>query len=198
MVARTIQSIAPFFTVAFLATFAGNYASNKIGQRHYDMDENKDIFDFGHILLPRWRVRPFEILLLESLPLLSVFIRGVGPVLDALPDFMYVFGWVLLLRILTTVSTILPRDDECDADHFGIKQVIGGFCFDKIFSGHTAFSVVVAMTMVKHGIWSPGLAWIYPLWMGLYLLLTRGHYTVDVLLGAIIAFLTFTYLIGSS
>lgn len=189
MTPRTLQDIAPFFTAAFLATIMGNYMVNKIGQEHYDTDANTGIFDFGHIALPRWRVREYEILLLEGIPLFSFFIRGVQPVLQAVPDFMYVFGWILFLRVLTTVSTILPRDDECDADKFGLKQVIGGFCYDKLFSGHTAFSVVVAMVLVKHSIWNASVAWIYPAWMALYLLLTRGHYTSDVILGAIIAFL---------
>jgi membrane-associated phospholipid phosphatase len=181
--------VAPFFSVAFVATFLGNYAVNTIGKRHYDVDGHTTIFDFGHQALPRWRVREYEILLLEALPLLSIFVKGVHPVIKAVPDFMLVFGWVLMLRVLTSVSTILPRDEECDTDTFGIKQIIGGFCYDKLFSGHTAFSVVVAMVLVKHGIWSGNVAWIYPTWMGVYLLLTRGHYTSDVLLGAIIAYL---------
>jgi membrane-associated phospholipid phosphatase len=185
----TYTEVAPFFAAAFLTTFLGNYAVNRIGHQHYDLDSQHTIFDFGHMALPRWRVRDHEIILLEALPLLSVFVKGVGPVMTAVPDIMLVFGWVLLLRILTSVATILPKDDECDADKFGLKQVISGFCFDKLFSGHTAFSVIVAMVLVKHGIWSPNLAWIYPVWMGLYLLLTRGHYTSDVILGAIIAFL---------
>lgn len=186
---HSYRDVTPFFAAAFLATFLGNYAVNKIGQRHYDIDGQQKMFDFGHMVLPRWRVRDHEIVLLETLPLLSVFVKGVGPVIKAVPDFMLVFGWILILRVLTTVTTILPRDDECDADRFGLKQVIGGFCFDKLFSGHTAFSVVVAMVLIKHGIWSSSVAWIYPTWMGLYLLLTRGHYTSDVLLGAIIAYL---------
>lgn len=181
--------IAPFFAVAVVATFLGNYASNRIGQYHYDRDNNTTIFDFGHMALPRWRVREYEIMLLEAAPLLSVFVKGVAPVVKALPDFMLVFGWVLILRVLTSVATILPRDDECDADRFSLRQVITGFCFDKLFSGHTAISVVIAMVMVKHGIWSANVAWIYPAWMAVYLLLTRAHYTSDVLLGAIIAYL---------
>lgn len=184
-----IAEVAPFFTAAFLATMAGNYAVNKIGQRHYDVEDQRVIFDFGHMVLPRWRVRDHEILLLEAIPGLSVFIGGVRPLLRALPDFLLVFGWILFLRVLTTVATILPKDEECDADAFGLKQLIGGYCFDKLFSGHTACAVVIAMVLTKHGIWNANLAWLYPAWMGLYLLLTRGHYTSDIILGAIIAFL---------
>lgn len=152
---HTFASAAPFFTVAFLATSMANFTINKIGQRHYDHDDQRRIFDFGHIVLPRWKVQDGEILLLEAIPLLSVFIKGVSPVLRAVPDIMVVFGWVLMLRILTSITTILPRDDECNPDRFGLKQVIGGYCFDKLFSGHTAFAVVVAMVLAKHGIWSP-------------------------------------------
>lgn len=194
---HTIESVAPFFTVAFLATFLANYACNVLGRRHYDVDNNTEIFDLGHIVLPRWRVKPLESLVLELGPLLFVFVRGVGPVVKAMPDFLYVFGMVLLLRVLTTMATILPRDRECDTSQLGIKEIITGFCYDKLFSGHTALGVIVAMTMVKHGIWSPGVAWIYPVWMALYVLLTRGHYTADVLLGAIIAFLLFSTLVAS-
>jgi len=195
MKTHTFSSAAPFFAVAFVATSLANYTINKIGQRHYDTDDQKTIFDFGHIVLPRWSVRDREILLLEAIPLLSVFIKGVGPLLVAVPDIMVVFGWVLMLRILTSMTTILPRDDECDPDTFGLKQVVGGYCFDKLFSGHTAFAVVVAMVLTKHGIWSPNLAWMYPVWMGVYLLLTRGHYTSDVILGAIIAFLLTNFIL---
>lgn len=189
MSGTSYAGVAPFFAVAFVATFLGNYAANTIGQRHYDRDGHTYIFDFGHRALPRWRVRDYEIMLLEAAPLLSVFVKGVGPVIEAVPDVMHVFGWILILRVLTSVSTILPRDDECDADRFGLKQIIGGFCYDKLFSGHTAFSVVIAMVMVKHGIWSGNVAWMYPAWMAVYLLLTRAHYTSDILLGGIIAYL---------
>lgn len=185
----TYTEVAPFFAAAFITTFLGNYAVNQIGHRHYDIDNKTQIFDFGHMALPRWRVREHEIMLLESVPLLSVFVKGIGPVITAVPDVLLVFGWVLVLRVLTSVSTILPKDDECDADRFGLYQVVSGFCFDKLFSGHTAFSVIVAMVLVKHGIWSASVAWMYPVWMGMYLLLTRSHYTSDVILGAIIAFL---------
>lgn len=197
MTQQSIQAVAPFFAVAVVATFMGNYMVNKIGQRHYDVDKNTAIFDFGHIALPRWRVRDHEIAIIEGVPLLSFFIGGVQPLLRALPDFMLVYGWVLALRVLTTVATILPKDDECDADKFGLQQVLTGYCFDKLFSGHTAFAVVVALVMVKHGIWNAGVAWIYPAWMGVYLLLTRGHYTSDIILGAVIAYLAFHVLVGS-
>lgn len=196
MPTHTFSSAAPFFAVAFVATSFANYTINKLGKRHYDTDNRTGMFDFGHIVLPRWNVRDHEILLLETIPLLSVFIKGVGPLLVAVPDVMVVFAWVLMLRILTSLTTILPRDDECNPDTLGLKQVIGGYCFDKLFSGHTAFAVVVSMVLAKHGIWPASAAWIYPVWMGVYLLLTRGHYTSDVLLGAIIAFLLTKFILG--
>ena len=64
---------------------------------------------------------------------------------------------------------------------------------DFMFSGHTATFILFAMTVARYtnyGIFS-NLFWIFNAFGILSIILTEQHYTVDIFLGFIIAFLTF-------
>ena len=87
----------------------------------------------------------------------------------------------MLIRAFTTISTILPKHKICN-ETIGIRSLLLGGCYDKIFSGHTSFTLLLTLLYYREHIIN------LPLLLGinaaniLAILATRSHYTVDVLL----------------
>ena len=70
-----------------------------------------------------------------------------------------------------------------------MQTFMDGHCLDKIFSGHTAFSLLLVFVCNKFNILSKTFIYILLLIqfvLALSLILTREHYTVDVILGYLI------------
>lgn len=99
------------------------------------------------------------------------------------------FSIILLLRSFTISSTILPPiNSNCDFK-LNMQTFMDGHCLDKIFSGHTAFSLLLVFVCNKFNILSKTFIYILLLIqfvLALSLILTREHYTVDVILGYLI------------
>ena len=94
-----------------------------------------------------------------------------------------VLSYVLILRSITTIVTILPSP-IC-----GQKKVeaIGG-CHDCIFSGHTSMTLIFCYYMYLH---NPYLKWpllLYSMIGSFLIIITRSHYTIDVLIAWIVVY----------
>jgi hypothetical protein len=59
-----------------------------------------------------------------------------------------------------------------------------------VFSGHSALAVLVSLALVTYGVWPAWAGWTYTSGMVLMLLVSRGHYTVDIVLGLALAFMS--------
>lgn len=115
----------------------------------------------------------------------------------------YIFLQCILtsVRALTVCVTILPNihvDDYCKEDPTGFFDVVGkiigyGTCGDYMWSGHTA--CVFALFLFVH---NHKEAYGYELVSGilfgtmiLFLILLRWHYTIDIIIGTLITWLSF-------
>jgi hypothetical protein len=67
----------------------------------------------------------------------------------------------------------------------------GGGCYDKIFSGHTSFVTLATLNLLDARVISAPAFWFTNLLNAALILLTRAHYTVDVILGFVISYLVF-------
>ena len=102
------------------------------------------------------------------------------------------FSIIIFLRSITVPVTILPpikNTNKCNI-HLNIPTFLSGHSLDKIFSGHTSFSLLLVFVYYKFSIFS--LTFLYFLLfiqiaIALSLIVTREHYTIDVLLGYLIA-----------
>jgi hypothetical protein len=177
--------------LGLLATWTGNYTASKIGREYYEKQDCKtDIFDVGYALVPQydvpWYVYQgytalwFPFLLTIPGPLALKISYAVSIRLIAL----------LALRAITTVVTVLPKEETCDSSKFSFAMLFSGQCYDKVFSGHTALAVLVSLAFVSNGVWPVWGGWMYSIGMALMLLVTRGHYTIDIVLGAAFAYLS--------
>jgi hypothetical protein len=78
---------------------------------------------------------------------------------------------------------------------FGVERS----CTDNIFSGHTGLMTVCALTWWYYSrhIWLVVLVWLWVMVGVLWILITRMHYTIDVVLGGFIAYALYRlYLAG--
>ena len=175
-----------FVVLLYIVVFAVNYSIQVIGDIHYK--EKDDIFDLV------WKYTPdlYEYNQLTNIPpliiLLSLFFIPRGN--SILVEFFLKFLLILLIRALTTISTILPKHEKCEHE-INLTNILSGGCYDKIFSGHTAFVALFTMIFYRENIINSWQFWLINLFnMGL-ITITRSHYTVDVILGFIITYLVY-------
>jgi len=168
--------------------FASNYLVEVIGKWHYSQNGDKQPFDLAHFFLPdlhkeKWLVNvlPISLLVFSFLQANSTYIFKAAIVLLIV---------ILFIRALTTLSTILPKHDDCvEPDLFTL--MLGGGCYDKVFSGHMSFVALFTLILLEHKNIT------MPMFVGLNLLqaaiilLARTHYTVDVILGFVITYLVY-------
>jgi hypothetical protein len=186
-----MDKVSVAIALGTIASWVGNYTATHIGKNHYEKQSCKtEIFDVGYKLVPQYDV-PWYIHEGYS----HVWI----PVLMSLPWTLSTkiafavsirFVALLALRAITNVVTVLPKSEPCDSDDLSFMVFFKGMCYDKVFSGHTAFAVLVSLAFVTYGIWPLWGGWLYSIGMAILLLITRGHYTVDIVLGAAFAYLS--------
>ena len=100
---------------------------------------------------------------------------------------------LVFLRSFTIISTILPRNSKLkvkinkktDFCTIMYHKIIGGRCFDKIFSGHACFGLLSTLLLFKYNflesnIFNITLYTILNIIHFLMITITRAHFTVDV------------------
>lgn len=125
-------------------------------------------------------------------PLLIIFVIPyiLKNRLDCLVDYLKIFSVIVSLRIITSTITEVPSSDpNCNTNEAGIFKYISGHCFDKIFSGHTACTLLLVLIAYDNDLITWNKYLIYQVLQIIYafmLVFTKGHYSVDVFLSYII------------
>jgi hypothetical protein len=177
--------------VLFLASLivTSNYWTHELGMAFYDKTENNGkVFDLLHSFTPDLSdYKPYNDIIVSAIGLSFLFIpKGV----ELFKEFAAKFILIMVIRALTTVSTILPKHEKCDATP-KFSRYWRGQCFDKVFSGHTSFVLLATLIYLREGI----LGW--PGFLGINLanitgiILTRSHYTLDIVLAILITLLVY-------
>ena len=182
-------------TVASVLTIASNMTASHLGAAHYeryDKSKSFEVFDLGHEILPQFDVSQLvdAFSALGWVPFVYLAPGGVARRIQA--DLGARLAFLFFLRAITTTVTILPKRQDCDASKWTWRELLGGACYDKIFSGHAAVATLVSLELVKHDVWPSWAGWTYGGGISLLMLVSRGHYTVDIVLGILLAFLTWT------
>jgi hypothetical protein len=112
---------------------------------------------------------------------------------DFIYEFFIKFMILIFFRSLTIISTILPRNCELNlklnkkTDFWNViyHKTIGGGYYDKCFSGHTAFGLLLTLLLFKYNFLQTNLfnITLYTIFNIIHFFLiavTRSHYTVDV------------------
>ena len=176
-----------YFIAFVLFIMSGQWLIETLGQHHYEIEKATEVFDLAHRYLPDLHEYEWVINIIPVLLLLFLLSLDNGTTLIRNTFLMYAL--VLIIRVLTALTTILPKHAECTvrSKFFNIFQ--GGGCYDKIFSGHMALVTIIALNLMRGGYLGMVQTWSVLGLEAAALLLTRGHYTVDVVLGFLIAYL---------
>lgn len=166
-----------------------NYWTHELGTAFYERQEsNGKVFDLGHSLTPdlsEYKKYNDIIVVLTALSFLVVP-EGVS----LFKEFGAKFILILVIRSLTMVSTILPKQDKCDSTPKW-SRLLKGQCYDKVFSGHTSFVLLATLIFWREGILGTLPFFAINLANITSILLTRSHYTIDVVLGILITLLVY-------
>lgn len=176
-----------FLIVLYLATMFVNLSIQRIGKYHYSKSPDR-IWDIV------WEYGPdlhrYEILI-NVIPILlfvSLFFINRGDSL--LYEIVVKFIIILLVRAITTISTIFPKEERCDDEITWFTPINGG-CYDKVFSGHTAIVTLITLIFWREKLIDFSTFWVLNLTQMSTIVLTHSHFTVDVVLGFVITYLVY-------
>ena len=154
-----------------------NYLTLTIGRKHYQ-DKSCVIFDVVHAILPDLRDYHFTVDLIGLIVGISMLFLTDS---EFISEFIGKFIIIMFIRAFTILTTILPSDGKCDTS-LNIKSFLFGGCFDKIFSGHTSFTLLITLMYYREHIIDL-LPLLFINFINIFLIIsTHAHYTVDVLL----------------
>lgn len=148
------------------------------------------VFDIGHMLLPNWSraqdgwVRDVH----RIAPFVVPWVFGAETGLYH----MKVSSVVMLIRLLFTMATVLPKDASCDESKETWASYLFGRCYDKSFSSLFAVTMTGSFVLFSTGhVTSIPLLAAYNLLNAFLLLAYRYHYTVDLLTAMVVSALVF-------
>lgn len=169
--------------------FLSNYYTYNIGIKS---PPTKPLFDVFHDLLPdlsSWVSFRDYVLPVFFLPLLIMDRRVVGTfVYMFIEGFMY----IVTLKAITIFFTFLPPSNTKCAEKRQLNH-----CFHQIFSGHNSFTLLACILFCKLLPWARykyaiAWQWVITVFYSFFILMTRAHYSVDVILSYIIVALLCT------
>lgn len=166
-----------------------NYYTNEIGEAYYEGEKKIDkIFDIVHEYTPDLHQFEFAVNILPLLLLGSLVFLPNGK--SMLFEFAGKYLLLHLIRSLTIISTILPKHEQCSRDKSIFRKILGD-CYDKVFSGHTALVFLITLILVREGYLGMGQLIAINAIESTIILLTRSHYTIDVILAYFITYLVY-------
>jgi hypothetical protein len=162
--------------------------THRNAKAYYDSRREKceypKVFDVGHRLIPDQSSN-------QLLQYFHDYVVTFSPTLLAyFNDFFMEYGFLMLIvfaiRSAFIVSTILPKHKGCDDASFTWKNISFGHCYDKVFSGHFASLLLATVLMATKGMLSVPVAVLVNAIAAYTILALRSHYTVDLLVAALV------------
>lgn len=101
---------------------------------------------------------------------------------------------ILLFRALTIQMTILPKLTNKNNPKNLLELFTKGHSCDYIFSGHTSIILIIILSFYKHHLIDTNefkLVSFLHIIMALLMVITKGHYTIDIFLGFILTIAIF-------
>jgi hypothetical protein len=168
------------------------YTVHTLGTTYYNGRITKrkikpKVFDIGARHLPDWQNNQLLKYVADFIAYIMPVLLGAEIALEQAEYIIVIYG----LRYIFNLVTILPKQTDCDDTKFGLNEVIFGHCYDKIFSGHTASVVLLALLLHKHKGYSAFLLALGIVVYGIVIICLRYHYTIDVLVAIVVTLLVF-------
>lgn len=117
--------------------------------------------------------------------------------LDLFKDILKIVPLIIILRSLFTSVTIFPATRENGPNNEKNKNIPNvpfidyfiGDNYDRMFSGHISFSIILSYLAIKLNLVTLPLIILANLIHAFVIVVTRSHYTIDVLNSSIITYL---------
>ena len=174
LIIRTILTI--------VAYFCSNYHTYHIGI----LQNNPPLQDCLHDILPDWSRYPYtrDILLpLFLIPLCFVIDRATLHVI--IFECWDIFLIIVTLKAITIFFTFIPPSNQYCHETRQLNHT-----YHQMFSGHNSFVLLLVLMYIKHGLMNSGpMAFLPVLMYSIVILMTRCHYTIDVIVSYIIVIL---------
>jgi hypothetical protein len=165
-----------------------NYVSHLIGSNFYKgTPTNYKIHDLLHEVLPEIHDYHYIIDIIALVAVIPAFIY-FNHTLSV--EFLTKFLIIMLIRAFTIISTVLPKYERCD-ETFTFRSFCVGGCYDKIFSGHTSFILLLTLFYLRENIIKLPVFYGINILNMLAIIATRSHYTIDVLIAIFVTFTIF-------
>lgn len=192
-----VQSLVVFYLMYFLFNpFCKGYVQ-EISQRYYKNYPEKKLFDIGHEWIPyrSWSNTVVEILIsLIFGSVIYLYFFQEKHRIQPITDIFYLLSVIIFLRCIFFTVTLLPKSDKKCQHSFLFSS-----CNDLLFSGHTSKTLILLLVMHHYGLFSPlqqNLYLLLFLAMVYFIVSSRIHYTIDVLLAILLTY--FVYLFYTS
>lgn len=186
----------PSFLVWFISLAIHTYASKITlhrGTSVHDLRHSPPLFDIIHDYTPsfqQYRIVPelcylAPVLFTSALMLYHFDQRS----LDCIRTFLWTHAFLLCFRAISFSSTLLP--DSSQTCH---TSIFTGSCYDLIYSGHVMIMLLSILLGQHFFILNPIINAIFILDLAVtsvLVIVTRNHYTVDVVIALLMTPLTF-------
>jgi hypothetical protein len=148
-------------------------------EAYYSKRKNKitqKIYDIAHYYLPN----------LEEYYNLSdiVTFLCIVPLVfyNMIPEYISFFIPLFITRSIVNRMTVLPKQKKCAIEKTSITS---GGCYDKIYSGHFSSALLATLLYYKYNLINLNVLVLINIVNGIMILLTRGHYTIDIYVACI-------------
>lgn len=175
-----------------LVAFYLNYHVHHTGKEFYSQrtalgKTNPKVYDVGFKYLPdlsqSWTWKRIA----DGIPTLVALVFVLNNDFEPLAKATSYMITMHAIRSVFIASTILPKVKTCDDSKYTIHNFLNGNCYDKIFSGHMASVTMLFLVLNEYNRISPFLATLGVVMSGIITIATRNHYTIDVLMGILVA-----------
>lgn len=163
-----------------------NYYANTQGKNFYDERTRSEkcnrskIYDIMFKIVPDYSDTKLELISDIICAVFYIWIVYNLYKVDRYSSLMVLLNRIILMLLVRGIvinTTILPKNKTCDDSVFiGIGQ-----CYDKLYSGHYGFMLVISYIALSKGIINLSIYTVINLIYPLIILMYRGHYTADLI-----------------
>jgi hypothetical protein len=175
-----------YITIFIINKFNLYHIETKSEKFYKNKENYKKVQDVLHNILPHLSVFEYASDILSVLVVLYLAIMNF--------DLVYQLGGfgitIFLLRQLIIPITILPKNEACNIKD---TSMFRGGCYDKIFSGHFGFTFMATLILFNNGLINHLFAILINLVNALFILLSRSHYTIDIIVSIFVVIIIYQY-----
>ena len=177
-----MEHIVLFVLMHTCLTYLVYHQGRSFYANRIDKCASPKVYDIGHKVLPDLHGSRMAHATIEMMTLLPIVLAYAWN----LKDFYRLFAIVVAIRWVTTLVTILPKHKHCDDTAMGFHNFMHGHCYDKVFSGHFAASLLMALMLYRSGRVPAWALVAYQAVHALLIIAVRNHYTIDLLVSVFV------------